>query len=282
VRFRYRLSSLDPGWVETSFREVRYANLPEGSYVFDVLARSADGVWSPGPASIALRIRPPWWRAWWFDALLMGSGAAAIWRVWIARTAHLKKRHRMLENAVRDRTSQLQHLATTDGLTETRNRRAILEFLSDQLNDCARIGRPVAVVMIDVDRFKTINDQHGHVVGDLVLKKTAERLISGMRSSDAIGRYGGEEFLIVLPGCNESDATSRATQLQQVFEKFPISLASVEHPVTCSFGVTWTRDSVYDMDQLIREADTALYCAKNSGRNRVVVSRNPVITLADR
>jgi diguanylate cyclase (GGDEF)-like protein len=272
VQFRYRLGGLDPSWVETKAREVRYANLPSGAYSFEVLARSADGVWSDQPAHIALRIRPPWWQTWWFNALLVAAaGWAGRW-VWIWRTGHLLKRQRELEDAVRERTLQLQELASMDSLTGIRNRRAIFEFLSNELAREQRTGGPLAVIMADLDGFKKINDHYGHASGDIVLKDTAQRLKSGIRQSDAVGRYGGEEFLIVLSDCDVDSAKSRSEELRWLVESRPVSLEMREVAVTCSFGVAWTRNGAYDMSQLLHEADAALYRAKQAGRNCVMMA----------
>lgn len=174
--------------------------------------------------------------------------------------------------SVRERSRQLQELATVDSLTGIRNRRAIFEFLSNELARAQRGGDPLTVVMADLDGFKKINDHYGHAAGDTVLKETAQRLRSGMRMSDALGRYGGEEFLIVLPGCDEDSARSRAEQLRCIVENRPVSSDMTEIRVTCSFGVASTRDGIKDMRQLLQEADAALYRAKQAGKNCVAMT----------
>jgi diguanylate cyclase (GGDEF)-like protein len=165
---------------------------------------------------------------------------------------------------------KLQHLATHDSLTGIWNRRAIFDLLSSELSRAKRAGHSVTVIMLDVDRFKAINDHYGHPVGDIVLQEVTRRLNSCIRTSDEIGRYGGEEFLIVLPDCDGYSAFSRAEQFRKIIEGEPIPLAhgDVLH-VTCSFGVHWTQFGCYDGTELVQEADSALYLAKKSGRNRV-------------
>ena len=183
---------------------------------------------------------------------------------------------------LRERNRQLQELARVDSLTGIRNRRSIFEFLSSELARQKRSGEPLTVIMADLDGFKKINDRFGHAGGDTVLKETARRLRSGMRLSDAVGRYGGEEFLIVLPGCDEDSAQSRAEEFRRIVEIRPVSSDSGEIGVTCSFGVAWIRDGIKEMSQLLQEADAALYRAKHAGKNCVVIAGNPAQTAHER
>jgi diguanylate cyclase (GGDEF)-like protein len=160
--------------------------------------------------------------------------------------------------------------ATHDNLTGIANRGAILESLRTELSRASRDRRPVAVLMADVDRFKQINDTRGHQVGDEVLREVAHRMKSAMRNYDAVGRYGGEEFLMALPGCDGDGALAQAERICDVIAGEPFRAAGSVFGVTCSLGVSW-RDpaSAEDADALIREADLALYNAKALGRNRV-------------
>jgi diguanylate cyclase (GGDEF)-like protein len=170
---------------------------------------------------------------------------------------------------LRERNRQLQELARMDGLTGIRNRRSIFEFLSTEMARAQRGGDSLTVIMADLDGFKKINDYFGHVAGDAVLRETAQRLRSCIRPSDAVGRYGGEEFLIVLPGCDQDSARSRAEELRCTVEGRPVAWEMREIGITCSFGVAGTRDGIYDLRQLLPDADAALYRAKQKGRNRV-------------
>jgi diguanylate cyclase (GGDEF)-like protein len=170
---------------------------------------------------------------------------------------------------LRERNRQLQELARIDSLTGIRNRRSIFEFLSSEMARAQRHGDSITVIMADLDRFKKINDRLGHVVGDVVLKETAQRLKSCIRLSDAVGRYGGEEFLIVLPGCDKDSARARAEELRCCVESRPVAWEMGEIGITCSLGVAFARDGIYDLRQLLQESDAALYRAKLEGRNRV-------------
>jgi two-component system, cell cycle response regulator len=160
--------------------------------------------------------------------------------------------------------------ATHDSLTGLLNRASILELLQTELERGVREQSPLAVLMADLDRFKQINDTHGHLVGDATLRIAAQRMKACLRRYDTLGRYGGEEFLIVLPGSDFAGSLREAERLQRSIAAEPFRVGALSLPVTCSLGVSWR---VYpesaDTDTLIREADLALYAAKSRGRNRV-------------
>jgi two-component system, cell cycle response regulator len=160
--------------------------------------------------------------------------------------------------------------ATHDALTSISNRAGILEALHTELCRASRERGPVAVLMSDVDRFKSINDAYGHQTGDEILREAALRMKSAMRAYDMVGRYGGEEFLIVLPGSDVEGARVQAERIRASFATETFRARGEILPVTCSFGVSWRESACpSDADALIREADMALYAAKANGRNRV-------------
>jgi two-component system cell cycle response regulator len=163
----------------------------------------------------------------------------------------------------------LREQATHDGLTGLLNRATILEKLDDELSRAERSGNPVSVLMADLDRFKAINDTLGHLAGDAVLCEAARRLKSAARRYDSVGRYGGEEFLVVLPGCDASHAALQAERMRDAIGATPFVTPSRPVNVTASLGVACSSDSA--PEALVREADDALYQAKGTGRNRVVV-----------
>jgi diguanylate cyclase (GGDEF)-like protein len=173
---------------------------------------------------------------------------------------------------VRQRHRELQEMARLDSLTGIRNRRAIFEFLASELAREKVTGEPVTVIMADLDGFKAINDRCGHAAGDAVLKEAAQRLSACIRATDAIGRYGGEEFLIVLPGCDEQSGALRAEKFRSIVGNRPMYTELQEVGVTCSFGVACTNHGSSDMVSLLQDADEALYRAKQEGRNRVVMA----------
>jgi two-component system, cell cycle response regulator len=163
--------------------------------------------------------------------------------------------------------------ATHDALTGVWNRRAILEMLGTELVRSSRDDLPVAVAMADLDHFKRINDTYGHVAGDAVLREAVSRMRALLRPYDAMGRYGGEEFLVVLPGCTAQDAFRLAERLRIGISQEPMVIPGGTIEVTGSLGVA-TNDmtAALDATALIHVADTALYRAKAGGRNRVEVA----------
>jgi diguanylate cyclase (GGDEF)-like protein len=167
----------------------------------------------------------------------------------------------------------LREQATHDYLTGLLNHGAILETLHNELARGSREQQPVALLMADLDRFKSINDTHGHQGGDAVLREAARRMKSVIRRYDALGRYGGEEFLFVLPGCQGDDAYAQAERIRQALADEAFGVGKGTIPVTCSIGVSYrTEPVVEDAGSLVQEADMALYRAKNLGRNRVTMA----------
>ena len=164
----------------------------------------------------------------------------------------------------------LREQATRDGLTGLWNRVTILEILDKEISRAVRERASVGLVMVDLDYFKQINDMCGHIVGDSVLRQAAQRMHSNVRQYDSIGRYGGEEFLIVLPGCELRGGLAQAERMRAAFASMPFSVPEGAPPVTCSLGVASLDCSgPVDAHRLVREADAALYLAKRNGRNRV-------------
>jgi diguanylate cyclase (GGDEF)-like protein len=164
----------------------------------------------------------------------------------------------------------LQFLASHDPLLRLWNRRAILDLLSKELSRADRLQTPLCVFFIDLDSFKRVNDSYGHLVGDDVLRSAAEKMSGAVREYDHVGRFGGEEFLVVLPNCNAEMAQEVAERVRQRIGDEPIVIAPVKVNVTASIGVAQWRAGQGFRD-LIHRADQAMYRAKNNWRNRVVV-----------
>jgi diguanylate cyclase (GGDEF)-like protein len=161
--------------------------------------------------------------------------------------------------------------ATKDFLTRIWNRSSILEILERELARGGRENRAVGVVLADLDHFKLVNDTHGHFAGDAVLREFARRIQASTRSYDAIGRYGGEEFLVILPGCDQACTAAQAERIRAALADEPMTINEESRAITCSFGATaWQPGVEATPEGLIRVADNALYMAKNQGRNRVV------------
>jgi diguanylate cyclase (GGDEF)-like protein len=168
--------------------------------------------------------------------------------------------------------AQLSVLANHDSLTDLWNRRVILEKLSQELARARREKSPLGLILLDIDHFKRVNDSLGHAAGDEVLRNLAARLTEAVRSYDSVGRYGGEEFLIVAPNCNMYDTFQLAERIRNNVCQVPIQSERGPIAVSASFGVSAaTAEDNPDPKALIEAADRALYRAKAEGRNRVSV-----------
>lgn len=198
--------------------------------------------------------------------------------------------NRELEQKVSDRTADLsranialiqardalQFQAVHDPLTKLWNRVAILDFLDRELDRQRRTGAAVGVIMADLDWFKKINDTYGHLVGDTVLEQAAQRFQKAVRSYDLVGRYGGEEFLILIPGCDGPDLVTAAERLRGCIAEQPFATSAGDVAVTVSMGLVSSPQEgpeLQDRESVLCAADAALYVAKAQGRNRVVVSQ---------
>lgn len=190
-----------------------------------------------------------------------------------ARERELEEANRSLERRVLERTAELaqanetlRRLATSDCLTELPNRRSIEASLSAEMLRHRRTRQPLALVMCDIDRFKQVNDNHGHVAGDDVIRKVARALRQGVRETDLVGRLGGEEFMILMPNTTEEGARIACEKLRARIEASREGVA-----VTASFGVVAPAQYFVSPSLAVVSADQALYQAKEAGRNRVCV-----------
>lgn len=166
----------------------------------------------------------------------------------------------------------LRELALHDRLTGLLNRGAIVDGINQELHRSAREGIGLAIFLVDVDHFKKVNDTYGHAIGDQVLQEAARRMLSSFRPYDRVGRYGGEEFLLVAPCANARQAGVLAERIRKVMAASPIESGDDGIPVTVSVGVVATRaEAEINPQDLIAIADAALYRAKHAGRNRVEI-----------
>lgn len=164
---------------------------------------------------------------------------------------------------------RLTHVAEHDPLTGILNRRSLIHTVDRIIEMCCRSGRPASCIMMDLDHFKRINDEHGHLAGDSVLVQVAELLSRRFRATDCVCRYGGEEFAVFLPECNEEDAARCAERCRADIESFT-EIQGINNPaITASFGVAEAKPASTSL-QLIDRADAALRAAKKAGRNRVI------------
>jgi len=166
---------------------------------------------------------------------------------------------------------ELRFQATHDALTGILSRGAVLDLLQRELERAVRPQTPTGILMLDVDHFKKINDTYGHLVGDVVLKEVTHGISLLVRSYDLVGRYGGEEFLIVLPSCDKNHIRQTAERIRLMVGSTPILACGSEISVTVSIGATVVTPDTTQAKEILATADAALYQAKNAGRNRTVV-----------
>jgi two-component system, cell cycle response regulator len=169
---------------------------------------------------------------------------------------------------------EIYRMTIIDGLTGAHNKRYFVEFLEREMARCARYGRPLSLLMFDVDHFKALNDTHGHLTGDFVLKELSRRLLGRIRKEELLARYGGEEFAAVLPETSHEGALHFAEQVRQIVGGEPFEYEGDSFHVTISIGVSTlegpAQESTTDPAEFIRLADENLYKAKRSGRDCVV------------
>jgi diguanylate cyclase (GGDEF)-like protein len=185
-----------------------------------------------------------------------------------------------LQDSLIQAREALRDQAMHDPLTQMLNRRATVDFLLSELNRATRDLKPLTVMMVDIDHFKSVNDRFGHPAGDDVLCEVSRRLRASLRAYDIVGRFGGEEFLVVAPGCDLSPGLARAERLREVVSAQPITVKDLAINITVSVGVaTLCEPKPQDLEALLAAADKALYRAKERGRNRVESESSPT-TLA--
>ena len=187
-----------------------------------------------------------------------------------------RREDQQLEDRLVDARESMRFQATHDVLTSLWNRGAILELLSVELGRSRREASCTAVMMCDIDHFKSINDRFGHAAGDDVLREVSKRFQNAVRSYDMVSRYGGEEFVVVLNRCNPENAVSRAEQLRQAIAGRPVATGTEDLQVTVSIGLALSTDFRNNqVEALVHEADMALYAAKEDGRNCVRTAHPP-------
>ncbi|MCQ8239691.1 diguanylate cyclase [Rhizosaccharibacter radicis] len=274
IRYRYRLDGLDEGWVETTIPEARYPFLPSGHHQFQVVAfNSLTGLSSP-PCVLDLSMAFPWWRSWWFEALVPVCLLLAGYGVLRLRTRYLLFRQKQLQELIDLRTQEIRAAqaalllqATRDSLTGLPNRAEIQRRLQEWLLPGPK-AHTVCVGLLDLDHFKSINDRFGHLAGDDVLQEMGRRLAEHLDGNEVAGRYGGEEFVVLL-AADGVHPLARWHRLKAILTDEPFLADGRELSVTCSVGISCGIPGE-SWQTVISRADKALYSAKARGRNRVV------------
>lgn len=271
ILFRYRLNGGDSIWTETTQRELQLAELAPGAYRLDVEAQDGDGIWSGHEAEFAFRILTPWYWSWWFigicglTPLLIAAGITRL------RILSGRRRERELQQ-LKAAHDEITNLAFFDPLTGLPNRRLLLDRLRQTLAASIRSKRKRALLFVDLDDFKTLNDTLGHHIGDLLLQEVARRIIASIRETDTVARLGGDEFVVLLQELSETPEDA-AAQAKTVAEKI---LATIHQPYlldgrecrsSSSVGITVFGNPEDSTNEVLQQADIAMYQAKAAGRN---------------
>ncbi|MEI7845583.1 MAG: GGDEF domain-containing protein, partial [Chloroflexota bacterium] len=181
------------------------------------------------------------------------------------------------ENEIKLLNAGLEKLALTDFLTNLFNRRYFMQRGTEAVNRVMRTQEPLALLMLDVDLFKRINDNYGHEVGDLAIQHVAAVLKSSLREIDFLARIGGEEFAVLLPNTDQAEAAVLAERIRKLMQDTLFEAAGAAITITISLGVAGFEEGMVDIDTLLRNADLALYAAKHRGRNCVVIFQDNLL-----
>lgn len=292
IQYRERLLGRETAFNMTDSPSARYSGLAHGDYRFEVAARiGTNGAWGP-TASFAFRVMPAWWQTWWLRSLAAGASLLLLMFGYRWRVARMREENARLEKLVAARTGDLQQAnaalresSMIDPLTGLKNRRFLSVLMPEELARTLRqqrehaagnaVGRNIdlCLLMVDLDHFKAVNDQHGHAAGDSVLRQVADVMRRTCRASDVVVRWGGEEFLIVARNTERAHAHMLAQQVCEAvrLHQFDLGNGTVLRK-TCSVGFTAFpllpgAPAHFGWEQALELADQCLYAAKNSGRD---------------
>ena len=270
VVFRYRLSGVDAGWVDSPTGAIRYPFVPPGHHVLTVVGYDEMTHRASAPTTLVVDVGYPWWRQWWAEAIWALAVAGLIYGAMRIRLRVVLAVQKELKRRVEVATEEVRLAQSLDRLTGLLNRCEIERRLAEKL---ARgpAGEEIVVALLDVDHFKRVNDTHGHLGGDDVLRAMGRLIARSVRGGEYAGRYGGEEILLVLNDCDGRGA-ERVLDLHLAIRHDTFDAAGAAIHVTCSIGVAWAVQGD-NWESLIGRADEALYQAKHDGRDRVAESR---------
>jgi diguanylate cyclase (GGDEF)-like protein len=277
--YSYRMDGLDDDWTEVpkgSAPTVIYTNLPHGDYRLQLRAITHGMQERTIQSELDVSVAPRW-----YETLLARIAAVLLLLGVIGllvhmRTLYLRLQAKQLQLQIDDHTrdlraanQRLDELAGTDGLTGVYNRRRFLELAGAERDLAA--GRPICMALFDLDHFKQVNDTYGHLAGDAVIRTAVKVIRQHSRQGDLVGRYGGEEFVLCLPGTEATDAMATGARICQMLQSTSVMHDGRNIAVTISIGIAQLRDGE-SIEQWLARADKALYQAKDNGRNQCVLA----------
>jgi diguanylate cyclase (GGDEF)-like protein len=276
-RYAYRLDGFDSAWIDTeaSHRVAAYTNLPPGDFTLQLRGSNRDGIWSEATTlSLPIHVLPNWYQTLTFRIAATLLAFALIAALVQGRTVYLRRNQRDLERQVVERTAelresqrQLEQIAYEDTLTALPNRRMFTEEFRELIMLARLQNQRFALLLIDLDRFKQINDSRGHDAGDALLIEAAIRLQAAVRKSDCVARLGGDEFgVLVSQNPAATDIEMICHRIVESFER-PVRIPDAEVRSSASIGVAVFPDHGATLDSLYKSADIALYEAKRAGGN---------------
>ena len=287
TRYAYRLAGLEESWTDSpaDVRMAHYTNVPPGNYMLQVRASNRPGQWTTS-VNLPIRVVPAWYETIAFRVIVVALLLALFGMLMQVRTRLLRRRAAALETLITQRTQELQQrsdelvrrtaelqaseqrleqLAYFDGLTGLANRRHFNDDLQ-RLVEQARRGTDFALVLVDLDRFKPINDAYGHDAGDVVLKAVGSRLYQATRKVDLVARLGGDEFAVLLTQPGDAETVAAVCERMMATFAQPIPYRDLSLEVGASVGVARCPQDAQDAIALYKAADVALYAAKEAGR----------------
>ncbi len=272
--YSYRLEGLDKNWIRLpigTLPSANYTNLPHGSYRLQLRAVAQGMHPYTVDSSVEVEVEPRWYQTWlskFIEVLLLVGAVIQLVHV---RTLYLRRQAGRLQLQIDEQTRDLRaanrrldELAATDGLTGAYNRRRFMELVTQQ-HAQAREGS-ICIALFDLDRFKQVNDTYGHLAGDAVIRTTIEVVKQHTRQHDLVGRYGGEEFVLCLPGTTLQQAMETAERIRAALARTAVLHEGKTISVTVSIGVA-ALQAGESLEQWLSRADSAMYKAKRSGRN---------------
>ncbi|MFT5277569.1 MAG: diguanylate cyclase (GGDEF)-like protein [Glaciecola sp.] len=278
IEYAYRLIGFDSRWqyLDSKNRTVTYTNLDPGSYILEVKSTNRYGIWNDSPQRMPILVAPPWWQTTWAIILFGVVFLIVVFLTFRWRTYALHKRSAMLYQMVQEKTIELQLandqltlLTTLDPLTQVYNRRGFTDAVGKEFSKYKRNNELFSIILIDIDFFKRINDDYGHEAGDMVLIEFANLLQKSTRDYDILARWGGEEFIVLLPNTQLKDAINIANKYRETVRKNEFKFEDRTLRVSLTAGVANIESST-SIDECIKRADSLLYEGKSLGRDQVL------------